>query len=113
MFLMFGGLTQVGPRFCMNPIKIFSGSFGGQTLYENPFYVSPNTVSSLFYCSLPYPPEDLEDQTKVIVLNCILGFLLHHSRLYWAPGLTDTCKKCMSQTLDVVRLTPRTGDLFN
>jgi hypothetical protein len=62
-------LIEVGPRFCMNPIKIFSGSFGGQTLYENPFYVSPNTVSSLFYCSLPYPPEDLEDQTKVIVLN--------------------------------------------
>jgi hypothetical protein len=46
MFLMFGGLTQVGPRFCMNPIKIFSGSFGGQTLYENPFYVSPNTERS-------------------------------------------------------------------
>lgn len=28
----------------MNPIKIFSGSFGGQTLFENPFYVSPNAV---------------------------------------------------------------------
>ena len=32
----------------MNPIKIFSGSFGGQTLYENPFYVSPNLVSILY-----------------------------------------------------------------
>ncbi|CAM6009456.1 unnamed protein product [Sphagnum balticum] len=39
-------LIEVGPRFCMNPIKIFSGSFGGQTLYENPFYVSPNTERS-------------------------------------------------------------------
>lgn len=39
--------VQVGPRFCLNPIKIFSGSFGGPTLYENPFYVSPNTVSSV------------------------------------------------------------------
>lgn len=28
----------------MNPIKIFGGSFGGPTLYENPFYVSPNQV---------------------------------------------------------------------
>ena len=36
---------QVGPRFCLNPIKIFGGSFGGPTLYENPFYVSPNQVS--------------------------------------------------------------------
>ncbi|KAG6544046.1 hypothetical protein Mapa_014569 [Marchantia paleacea] len=40
-------LIEVGPRFCLNPIKIFSGSFGGQTLYENPFYVSPNIVRSL------------------------------------------------------------------
>ncbi|KAK6946746.1 Brix domain [Dillenia turbinata] len=35
-------LVEVGPRFCLNPIKIFGGSFGGPTLYENPFYVSPN-----------------------------------------------------------------------
>lgn len=35
---------QVGPRFCLNQIKIFGGSFGGPTLYENPFYVAPNQV---------------------------------------------------------------------
>ncbi|RDX75433.1 Ribosome biogenesis protein BRX1-like 1 [Mucuna pruriens] len=40
-------LIEVGPRFCLNPIKIFGGSFGGPTLYENPFYVSPNQIRSL------------------------------------------------------------------
>jgi ribosome biogenesis protein BRX1 len=40
-------LVEAGPRFAMNPIKIFSGSFGGQTLFENPFYVSPNAERSL------------------------------------------------------------------
>ncbi|KAG6422080.1 hypothetical protein SASPL_118643 [Salvia splendens] len=40
-------LIEVGPRFCLNPIKLFSGSFGGPTLYENPFYVSPNTIRSM------------------------------------------------------------------
>lgn len=40
-------LTEVGPRFCLNPIKIFGGSFGGPTLYENPFYISPNQIRSL------------------------------------------------------------------
>ncbi|KAG1676612.1 hypothetical protein FOA52_008741 [Chlamydomonas sp. UWO 241] len=39
-------LVEVGPRMCMNPIKIFEGSFGGSTLYENPAYVSPNAVRS-------------------------------------------------------------------
>jgi len=40
-------LTEVGPRFCLNPIKIFGGSFGGPTLYENPYYVSPNQIRAL------------------------------------------------------------------
>uniref|UniRef100_A0A182PB64 Ribosome biogenesis protein BRX1 homolog n=1 Tax=Anopheles epiroticus TaxID=199890 RepID=A0A182PB64_9DIPT len=36
-----GGLTEVGPRFVMNPIKIFSGSFGGDPIWENATYQSP------------------------------------------------------------------------
>jgi hypothetical protein len=39
-------LVEAGPRLCMNPIKIFAGSFGGATLFENPNYVSPNAVSA-------------------------------------------------------------------
>jgi ribosome biogenesis protein BRX1 len=34
-------LVEVGPRMVLNPIKIFSGSFVGQTLYENPNYLTP------------------------------------------------------------------------
>ena len=37
--------VQVGPRACLNPIKMFAGSFGGPVIYENATYVSPNTVS--------------------------------------------------------------------
>ena len=39
-------LVEVGPRVCLQPIKIFAGSFGGPVLYENPAYVSPNKVQS-------------------------------------------------------------------
>lgn len=39
-------LVEVGPRFCLNPVKIFAGSFGGPTLYENPSYQSPNAIRS-------------------------------------------------------------------
>ncbi|KAK3908463.1 Ribosome biogenesis protein BRX1-like protein [Frankliniella fusca] len=31
-----GALAEIGPRFVLNPIKIFDGSFGGATLWENP-----------------------------------------------------------------------------
>jgi ribosome biogenesis protein BRX1 len=37
-----GGLTEIGPRFVLQLIKVFSGSFGGPTLYENPQYITPN-----------------------------------------------------------------------
>ncbi|XP_055625593.1 ribosome biogenesis protein BRX1 homolog [Toxorhynchites rutilus septentrionalis] len=36
-----GGLSEVGPRFVMNPIKIFEGSFSGDAIWENPMYQSP------------------------------------------------------------------------
>lgn len=35
-------LVEIGPRFVLNLIKIFQGSFGGPTLYENENFVSPN-----------------------------------------------------------------------
>jgi len=34
-------LVEIGPRFVLDIIKIFSGSFAGVTLFENKEYVSP------------------------------------------------------------------------
>lgn len=39
-------LVEVGPRMCLNPIRIFAGSFRGQVLYDNPTFVSPNLIRS-------------------------------------------------------------------
>lgn len=36
-----GGVQEIGPRFVLNPIKIFSNSFGGAPLWENENYKSP------------------------------------------------------------------------
>jgi len=38
-----GALSEIGPRMVLNPIKMFEGSFGGHTMWENPKYVTPNT----------------------------------------------------------------------
>ena len=32
-------LVEVGPRCCLNPIRVFAGSFGGPVIYENTSYV--------------------------------------------------------------------------
>lgn len=36
-----GGLAEIGPRFVLNPVKIFEGSFSNLALWENTDYVSP------------------------------------------------------------------------
>ena len=50
----FTSRLQVGPRACLQPIKMFAGSFGGPVIYENAAYVSPNTVRALFSVGLFY-----------------------------------------------------------
>eukprot|EP00471_Norrisiella_sphaerica_P011021 CAMPEP_0184498692 /NCGR_PEP_ID=MMETSP0113_2-20130426/39597_1 /TAXON_ID=91329 /ORGANISM="Norrisiella sphaerica, Strain BC52" /LENGTH=235 /DNA_ID=CAMNT_0026886315 /DNA_START=76 /DNA_END=783 /DNA_ORIENTATION=+ len=35
-------LVEIGPRFCLNPIRILSGSFGGKTLWQNSAFVTPS-----------------------------------------------------------------------
>lgn len=36
-----GALAEVGPRFVLNPVKIFEGSFTGGAIWDNPDYISP------------------------------------------------------------------------
>jgi hypothetical protein len=40
-------LVEIGPRFVLNPIRIFRGSFGGQTLFQNPDLGSPNEFRAI------------------------------------------------------------------
>jgi ribosome biogenesis protein BRX1 len=38
---------EIGPRFVLNPIRMFAGSFGGPTLWQNVSYISPNEARRL------------------------------------------------------------------
>merc|ERR1711983_546910 len=42
-----GALAEIGPRMVLNPIKVFEGSFCGQTLWENGDYVTPCAKRSM------------------------------------------------------------------
>lgn len=37
-------LTEIGPRFVLDPIRMLAGSFCGQTLYANGHYMSPTAL---------------------------------------------------------------------
>jgi len=45
LMLIFVSGKLLGPRFVLNLIRVFEGSFEGSTLYENPQYQSPNEVN--------------------------------------------------------------------
>jgi len=36
-----GSLAEIGPRFVLNPVKVFGGSFGGDTIWENSQFIPP------------------------------------------------------------------------
>jgi ribosome biogenesis protein BRX1 len=40
-------LVEVGPRFCLQPVRLFEGAFSGRVIYENGEYVAPNAVRAL------------------------------------------------------------------
>merc|ERR1712098_733769 len=42
-----GSMAEIGPKMVLNPIKIFEGSFCGQTLWENARYITPNAKRSM------------------------------------------------------------------
>ena len=71
--------SSIGPRFVLNPIKVFDGSFGGRTLYENPRYVTPNAVSQCgchsSSCSHIETPLFREVETMEVrpLFSCFLG----------------------------------------
>ena len=35
---------NLGPRFVLEMVRLFAGSFEGAVLYDNPNYVSPNVI---------------------------------------------------------------------
>ena len=37
-------LVEIGPRFVLTPIRIFEGSFGGPTVFDNAEYITPAAI---------------------------------------------------------------------
>jgi len=42
-------LIEIGPRFCLQPIKIFQGVMSGEALWQNSAYVTPGKLRSKKY----------------------------------------------------------------
>ena len=53
-----GSLAEIGPRFVLNPVKVFDASFSGRTLWDNPRYVTP-TAHRFVLIHMPHFPSFL------------------------------------------------------
>ena len=87
-------LVEVGPRVCLQPIKIFAGSFGGPVLYENPAYVSPNKARAPCWAALHAPhPSSMAgfDKRPIQGAASCLAAMLRHSMQLRACACLSTC----------------------
>lgn len=64
-----GSLAEIGPRFVLNPIKIFEGSFGGQILYTNPDYVAPNVYRKALQVKAAYEYKNRIEAKKSLEIR--------------------------------------------
>ncbi|XP_023228719.1 ribosome biogenesis protein BRX1 homolog isoform X2 [Centruroides sculpturatus] len=64
-----GSLAEIGPRFVLNPIKIFDGSFGGQVLYTNPNYVAPSTYRKALQLKASYEYKNRVEAKKSLEMR--------------------------------------------
>lgn len=71
-----GALAEIGPRFVLNPIKIFGGSFRGQTIWENPRYVSPAMVIYIACCYFSLFMFTMFAYHKYLCRNLIIEILV-------------------------------------
>ena len=39
-------LVEIGPRFCLQPVKVVDGFMGGETIWQNSEYVTPTMARS-------------------------------------------------------------------
>ncbi|GJQ10638.1 hypothetical protein GpartN1_g2429.t1 [Galdieria partita] len=58
-------LYEIGPRFVLNPIRIFQGCVEGTTLYENPSFVSPNEVRRAQKLQEAYKHRSKREQRQI------------------------------------------------
>jgi ribosome biogenesis protein BRX1 len=42
-------LIEIGPRFCLQPIKAFDGTLSGDALWQNEEYISPSKLRGKKY----------------------------------------------------------------
>ena len=57
-------MTEIGPRFVLNPIKVFGGAFGGVTLYENPNFITPNAHRRMMRLEASYKYKNRTDARR-------------------------------------------------
>jgi len=57
-------MIEIGPRFCLHPIKIFSESMGGEALWQNPEFIAPTKLRSKKFIEFSRKRDDKQERKK-------------------------------------------------
>lgn len=103
-----GSLVEIGPRFVLNLMKIFQGSFGGPTLYENPDFRSPNMVK--IHCTIAEVTINVPD-ILMFLHRTFLCMLLQHRREMRLAAAAKVREKQMVKEMQKGKKTSAKEDL--
>lgn len=103
-----GSLVEIGPRFVLNLMKIFQGSFGGPTLYENPDFRSPNMVK--IHCTIAEVTINVPD-ILMFLHRTSLCMLLQHRREMRLAAAAKVREKQMVKEMQKGKKTSAKEDL--
>ena len=90
-------LVEVGPRFCLQLIRLFNGSFGGSTLYENEQYESPNEVCVAVRSTVPRPREGppsyihIYEKTSIYIIDIFVGCMVNYVVYTLRVPISELC----------------------
>lgn len=57
-------MIEIGPRFCLHPIKIFDESLGGKALWQNKDYIAPTKLRSKKFIEFSKKRDDKAERKR-------------------------------------------------
>lgn len=64
-------MVEIGPRFCLNPVKILDGCMSGETIWQNENFITPNALRSKKYANYTNRLDAKDKRKKKLKSNVL------------------------------------------
>uniref|UniRef100_A0A7E4VZ33 Ribosome biogenesis protein BRX1 homolog n=2 Tax=Panagrellus redivivus TaxID=6233 RepID=A0A7E4VZ33_PANRE len=95
------GAEEIGPRFVLELARIFGGSFEGEVLYNNPFFIAPRIQRQQIRLASVMKAKGRHEERQTGALKRIAITKVRHpdpvGEIYDAPAQSDAAKRLAAE----------------